>query len=511
MSLNIPKIEEEAAPMTRLPFVLPDFMRIAWVNEKARTVWAERITGINKMHAYLEWASVVAGLRRCGLQMLDESQLTERPIALRSHGLELTVLKKVNAVSSYQSRISDATSGRDCAYWCVAGVSHHIAEFREAFDGSDNVTMGRLLGYPECCIDFFEDFWVKRGLVDSTWLSALSTSSASMAGRLVTCTSSKCSVLLRWIGVRSVFHLPCAFDCAMSASIAVRLASIAQDYRFVDEMRWLSELISMPMEWSALHGIAEIKTPLFKIVTNTDATAQKHVVRIDGTHYPTEGASGVVFPFRVKQKEPTQKFQAAVEFVELSASVTGEPIKPVNYRDNGFTTNYAMERAHSPLVQECNLLLSKLNNGKQNVLDLGCGNGMLLRKIAILNSDVAIAGIDCDSHKIERAIDLNHGYKSTFISGNMFDIDMLEHHFGSRIGVCIIMLGRLTEVTSESAVRLLDWIGESAEKVLVYAYNDYLRNGTSLNSLADTLEIQLGTVTDTDSVSFATICTRRKK
>jgi hypothetical protein len=66
-------------------------------------------------------------------------------------------------------------------------------------------------------------------------------------------------------------------------------------------------------------------------------------------------------------------------------------------------------------------------------------------------------------------------------------------------------------VTSESAVRLLDWIGESAEKVLVYAYNDYLRNGTSLNSLADTLEIQLGTVTDTDSVSFATICTRRKK
>lgn len=510
MPVKSPKTKDEAAPMNRLPFALQDFTRISWVNEEARTVWAGRISGINKMHAYLEWTSVVAGIRKCALQMLDKSQLIDRTSSLRSHGLELIILKSVRAASSYQSRISDATSGED-ASWCVIGESENIAGFHRAFDDCDNVTMGRLLGYPECCIEYFQDFWVQRGLVDSTWLSALNTSSAIVANASVTCKSSKCSVHLRWIGVRPVFHLPCAIDCEMSARIAEKLARLAQSYRFVDEARWLSELMSMPMEWSALHGIAEIKTPLFKIVTNTDATAEKHVVRIEGTEYPAQGASGVVFPFRVRQKEPTQRFLNAVQTVELNAAAKGDLIEKQHFTDNGFTTNYAMARAHTPLVSACHRLLSELNDGKQTVLDLGCGNGLLLRRVADERSDVAIAGIDCDHHKIERAIDLNRRNDSKFITGDMFDIEILESHFGSKFGVCIVMLGRLSEVPIESAVHLLEWMEASAQKVLTYAYTDYLCNGTSLRSLADSHGIQLGEVTETDSVSIATICPGRVK
>ncbi|MEZ6049638.1 MAG: methyltransferase domain-containing protein [Planctomycetaceae bacterium] len=491
--------------MNRLSFALQDFTRISWVSEEARNVWEERVSGINKMHSYLEWASVVSGVRECGLQMLDERQLSERPITLRSHGIDLAVLKRVNAVSAYQSRISDATLGADQVSWCVVGATERIAEFRDAFVGSDNATMGRLLGYPECCIEYFQDFWVEQGLIDSTWSSAVNTSSAVMSSGMVTCGATKCSAHLRWIGVRPVFHLPCAINCPKSEEIADQLAGLAQKYQFVNESRWLSELISMPVEWSSLHGIAEIKTPLFKIVTNTDAAAGKHVVRIEGTQYPAEGASGVVFPFQMRQEEPTQRLMSAVEFVELNASKKGKLIEREHYTDNGFTTHYAMERAHSPVVSACIGLLSELTGGERRVLDLGCGNGMLLRRVAEEGSGVAIAGIDCDYQKIERAIDLNGIEDSEFVCGDMFNTEILERQFGSRIGVCILMLGRLSEVPTENAVRLLKWIETSAQKVLVYAYTDYLRNRMSLGSLADELCIELDEITETDSVSLATI------
>jgi MoaA/NifB/PqqE/SkfB family radical SAM enzyme len=63
-------------------------------------------------------------------------------------------------------------------------------------------------------------------------------------------------------------------------------------------MDWLSEMLSWPFEWSSLHGIAEIRTPILKIAATTDAAAHKHTVQCKGDSYPEEGAAGVVFPYR---------------------------------------------------------------------------------------------------------------------------------------------------------------------------------------------------------------------
>ena len=48
------------------------------------------------------------------------------------------------------------------------------------------------------------------------------------------------------------------------------------------------------MSWSALHGIAEVKTPVLKASTRTDATAHEFIVRRHGRRLPAEAgpASG---------------------------------------------------------------------------------------------------------------------------------------------------------------------------------------------------------------------------
>ena len=72
----------------------------------------------------------------------------------------------------------------------------------------------------------------------------------------------------------------------------------------------------MAVEWSGLHGIAEIKTPVLKISARTDATAQKYTVRWSGTGYPDEGATGLRFPYRAPARKPMaegRRFRRALE------------------------------------------------------------------------------------------------------------------------------------------------------------------------------------------------------
>jgi hypothetical protein len=67
---------------------------------------------------------------------------------------------------------------------------------------------------------------------------------------------------------------------------------------YAEEMRWLQDILSWPYEWSSLHGIAEIRTPVVKVAVPTDATACTYTVRLPGTSYPREAADGNRFPYR---------------------------------------------------------------------------------------------------------------------------------------------------------------------------------------------------------------------
>ena len=68
-------------------------------------------------------------------------------------------------------------------------------------------------------------------------------------------------------------------------------------------MNLLVELLSWPVEWSGLHGIAEVKSPVLEVCTRTDATAAKYVVCWMGDRIPEEGASGLKFPYKIPARK----------------------------------------------------------------------------------------------------------------------------------------------------------------------------------------------------------------
>jgi hypothetical protein len=182
----------------------------------------------------------------------------------------------------------------------VLGNKLDIIDFERAWEDEDHESIGRLLGYPRCCRSFFEDVAVRQGCVDTVW--AMSSRhenvgnnefSRSISGQ------SASNILLQNLGIRAVPHAPCSFGCRGTALLAHDLMIVAHKIGLGTEYEWLSSILSWPAEWSGLHGIAEITTPIIKICTPTDATAHKYIVRWNGTATPEEGANGLAFPFKL--------------------------------------------------------------------------------------------------------------------------------------------------------------------------------------------------------------------
>ena len=96
----------------------------------------------------------------------------------------------------------------------------------------------------------------------------------------------------RWLGIRAVPYLPCSDGCAQSVSLAGELKRISRAGD-ASAPAWLDAILSWPAEWTALHGIAEVRNPILKFCVATDITEGKYTVHWTGRSYPVEGGVGL--------------------------------------------------------------------------------------------------------------------------------------------------------------------------------------------------------------------------
>jgi len=183
----------------------------------------------------------------------------------------------------------------------------------------------------------------------------------------------------------------------------------------------IDAVLSWPVEWSALHGAAEIRYPVVKVVTRTGYSADKRVVQRTGTTYPAEGARGLVFPYtEAEMRSP---------------------------RDNGFPTVAAQDAAHRMILEAL-----RASPPKGLVLDLGAGNGLLLQRIAdtFLRP---VAGIEVDLRKAAK--------HPAIRAGDLRTVDL------PTADTVVVSQRRFEEVPTLRAV-----VDQRARQVLVYSYDE---------------------------------------
>jgi len=487
-----------ARPMKRLNFHLPELTRRAWVSDEARAVWEPRIQDISHRWSEITWRSIPMGLRACAVVHISADALDAESQRWAEIGLSGVVLPTLHHRSQDHVEMRVAVGSLDAA--------RQLKRYRDA---GDHDGVGALLGFPSCCRRFFRRVWVKEQFIDTTWAMASNSVRRPGGTSLEVSGYPACNILHRWIGVRAVQHLPCSFECEPTARLGEQFLTAARQTGFVQEVEWIEEILSWPAEWSTLHGIAEIRSPVLKVVTNSDATRGKYTVRWQGTAYPQEGVAGLQFPYRrpgqgdlgvqPQTRSALLATEAPPQTVSRYSSETQNPVstpgpsprtalraasaKSWRYTDNGFSSLRRMHEAHRPIV---NLARRRLVKSKGAILDLGCGNGILLQKICARRGGLIPYGIDKSSDAIARAKLIAPSFAANFYVNDMFaSITWLAE---SRFELAMLMLGRLTEVPRAAADRMMEVLRANCERILVYVYPGA---ETDLTECATKIELEL--------------------
>lgn len=269
---------------------LPQFLRKAWVSTEARRLHENRIKHAAAAWATAEWRSADS-VRPCALISVLSIDYSDWTARIEAAGQAMAALRvvKIAAEGATQELFTTET---------VVGSRRNVMAFRSAWIKNDNDAMGALLGYPTCCREFFHLAFVANKVSDPTWLIGHATPRVQAAqGKLSVSGFRETNILLRRLGVRAIPHFPCSFACEPSRRFSRNIADLASSRGQAQEIDWLYEMLDWPSRWSALHGVAEIRTPVLKIATHTDVTAQAQTLDWLGRTLPPEAAKGLDFPY----------------------------------------------------------------------------------------------------------------------------------------------------------------------------------------------------------------------
>lgn len=423
---------------------LPDFTRLAWVSSEARTEWEPRIAAFIGAWDVIERAAVAAGIRRAALQHAAPGELPGLAAWAAAAGLTaLPISIEGFSETAYSQTVISLAPGKPWRYRLVIATPADALTFAAAWADNDDVAVGELLGYPACCRIFFRRVWRTLALVDTTWeMSDDGTDGPPEA-----------NPLLRWLGVRVAPHLPCGFRCSETVDFARSLVALGRRLKFDAEMDTALEMLTWPVEWSALHGIAEVRTPICRVVSRTDHSAGERIVRRRGSSYPAEGARGIRFPYR---PGPAAK---PVPPGELRTERPA-PSLPRPWEHDGFTSWRAREVAHRLVLEAARTAPAGA------VLDLGCGGGRLVELVAQVAQAPAF-GVECDPIRAAVA-------RQRLGADHVIEGDLTGDWPGTPpYGAALVMPGRILEAGAVEGRRLRLRLARTCRAIILYAYGDW--------------------------------------
>jgi hypothetical protein len=414
---------------------LPDFTRYQWASTTDRQWYSPLVQSASNAFHVIERLSVAKGIRKAAWQYVSYHDLITLTDWAREHDLVVIPIYHANIGNAYTS--SGDNPGSHNAYRVVITRPENYKEVIP-FDGDEHI--GNMLGFPSCCRKAFAETWAK-GAVDTTW-EQVATGRPSVWA----------STLLRWMGLRFVPHLPCSFSCSESEDMGMAFYEVGVKNGYTEEMLFINEALNWPMSASRLFGIAEMITPPLKIVTRSTWTPTKEEFFVPGA------------------------------YTKVSKDL---------WTDNGFSDPASMRSAHEPLIQAIR------EHAPRNacVLDLGCGNGLLLKRAKFYRPDIRIGGCDTNVDAITRASKgtlekLSPWYPVSIQAWTKWDADLM-----------LINPARLQEMDIKNAQDTRDQL-VSAKQVIAYCYSDYddlgkLCAGVGLPApqmLAKTPHVQVGLI-----------------
>ncbi len=274
----------EGAPHAAIGALMQE--RISWVSESARQKWEERLL---KLPGMMEEMTVhVASLlgQQCAVRLIPESSFPRlRELAIM-HGLSAGLLPAEVLPQSICIRAPGTVSGV-----FLAGREESVAQAKAAWESGNLQGFRALLALPACC------------LLHASQVVTAPIGASEVAVEIPA--SIAVHTLLAPLGISLLPIEPCTFDCLSALDMAAQWMELAAKRGYSSELAWLRDCFSWPVSWSELHGVTEVKTPLFRMCFQTAPNSRPRMIRRRGIAEEVDGgARGLTFPYLSPAGQP---------------------------------------------------------------------------------------------------------------------------------------------------------------------------------------------------------------
>lgn len=273
--------------MTEKKIELTPVTQVLYWDEELKACWEPRIKRVRELYGFAELATVLVEMRRVYVYHVRNNSFMGSYDFLRKNKLTFFPTNKSGVYQGFSHKHQPVEKGKPYHVYGAA-VKNDDLEAGELFveytkaRPTNHLGIGGLLGYPNCCTEFFSTSWGKVS-VDPMYEAACTTPDAlitegdSQAGSVTVECHPYANNMLRCFGIRLTPHLSCNLQCEDTIIWGEEWVEIMRQ-KDAEATDWLIELLSMPLTWNCYKGVAIVDTPIFRGVTNSDTTRTKKIV-----------------------------------------------------------------------------------------------------------------------------------------------------------------------------------------------------------------------------------------
>lgn len=234
---------------------MENFVRI--IPKKGCEHWPAKFGQMARLFNEAEYGMVKAGFRLAAVIHINQNNLGEMLEQINKDNLIFTPILRSGYYEGFAHKHKEVKLGEPF-YWygSLTKTYQDGQKFKKAELSGDHKTIGLMLGYPKCCIEYFIKAFPAN--YDPIWLNK--------EGRIAGYPEN--NQLLRYFGARITSHFSCSPDCPATKKFGQLWLKTMKEIN-QETAKELYNLLSLEIIWSSYHGIVQVETPYFIGLTHT--------------------------------------------------------------------------------------------------------------------------------------------------------------------------------------------------------------------------------------------------
>jgi hypothetical protein len=225
--------------------------------------WPSKLGKMGDLYHELEYQTVKKKIREAAIIPVYPENLDGWLEKVSKDRLIFIPLRKAKRGLGFSVNVESPKSGEPF-YWlgCLVRTKKDGEIFKKADQKNDHKTMGEMLGYPSCCIEYFiKNFPINY---DPIWVNF----SGKIRGY------PECNGMLRYFGPKITAHYSCSPTCKATQEIGKLWFKIMQEID-KDLAKEVYNLLAGPIVWNSYHGVVQVETPYFIGLSNSFPFVEK--------------------------------------------------------------------------------------------------------------------------------------------------------------------------------------------------------------------------------------------